>query len=275
MNDVKPVVKQVKELQIIIYEMKVEGMSINSNFLRVLKIRVEEDNMMNEKKHSKDGKKDYTQQKNYNFKKVYHCWVCGKPGYKYKDCRHEKVHEGGNSKGNFNQANHVESLKEFAGVIESLLTTNVVDRTNVHGNGTASKIDGKGKVILKITSRMDLVLSNVLHVPNITKNMISGPILSNKRFKLIFESDKFVITKGGVYVGKGYLDEGLFKLSVVTDDNDINNNNTAGTCAAFVYMIDPSFLWHSRLGHANFCSLQRMINLGMFPKCSNDKISKC
>ncbi|GJT19305.1 retrovirus-related pol polyprotein from transposon TNT 1-94 [Tanacetum coccineum] len=100
------------------------------------------------------------------------------------------------------------------------------------------------------------------------------PILSNKGFKLVFESDKFVITKGGVYVGKGYLDEGLFKLSVVTDDNVINNNN-AGTSTASVYMIDPSFLWHSRLGHVNFRSLQRMINLGMLPKCSKDKISKC
>ncbi|GJT24335.1 retrovirus-related pol polyprotein from transposon TNT 1-94 [Tanacetum coccineum] len=140
------------------------------------------------------------------------------------------------------------------------------------GNGTSLKIEGKGKVILKLTSGKDLVLSNVLHVPNITKNLISGPIPSNKGFKLVIESDKFVITKGDVYVGKGYLDEGLFKLSVVTDDNVINNNN-AGTSTASVYMIDPSFLWHSRLGHVNFRSLQIMINLGMLPKCSKDKIS--
>ncbi|GKC14530.1 hypothetical protein Tco_1011312, partial [Tanacetum coccineum] len=77
------------------------------------------------------------------------------------------------------------------------------------GNETVPKIKGKRKVILKLTSGKDLVYLNVLHVLNITKNMISGPILSNKRFKLIFTSDKFVIIKGGVYVGKGYLDEGL------------------------------------------------------------------
>ncbi|GJW80271.1 hypothetical protein Tco_0144246 [Tanacetum coccineum] len=41
------------------------------------------------------------------------------------------------------------------------------------GNGNSSKIEGKGKVILKLTSGKDLVLSNVLHVPNITKNLIS------------------------------------------------------------------------------------------------------
>ena len=366
MNDAKPVVKQVEELQIIVHELEVEGMGINSNFLvgsiieklpqswknfklylkhltddmsfeqLVLKIRVEEDNRMQEKadanliepnanmvgessskptnyhknnkkgsgsgqNSSKDKKKNYTQQKSNNFKKVYHCWVCGKPVHKAKDCRHKKEHGGGNSGGNSNQANHVASPTEFAGVIEAFLTTNDVDwwfdtgatkhicnsrrkfvsyqKVNetepmFMGNGTSSKIEGKGKVILKLTSGKDLVLSNVLHVPNITKNLISGPILSNKGFKLVFESDKFVITKGGVYVGKGYLDQGLFKLSVVTDDNVINNNN-AGTSTASVYMIDPSFLWHSRLGHVNFRSLQRMINLGMLPKCTMDKITKC
>ncbi|GKF34656.1 pol polyprotein, partial [Tanacetum coccineum] len=150
----------------------------------VLKIHVEEDNRMTEKANENsiephanlDGKKDYTQQKNNNFKKVYHCWVCGKPGHKAKDCRHNKEHGGGNSGGNSNQANHVQSPKEFAGVIESFLTTNVVDwwydtGSTKHicnsrrmfvsyqkvnelepmfmGNGTSSKIEGKGKVILK------------------------------------------------------------------------------------------------------------------------------
>ncbi|GKA44406.1 hypothetical protein Tco_0737130, partial [Tanacetum coccineum] len=105
--------------------------------------------------------------------------VCGKPGHKAKDCLHKKEHVGGNSRGNFNQANHVESPKEFAGVIKSFLTTNVVDwwfdtcainhicnsrrmfvsyqKVNepepmFMGNETALKIEGKGKIILKLTS---------------------------------------------------------------------------------------------------------------------------
>ncbi|GJR61499.1 hypothetical protein Tco_1503661 [Tanacetum coccineum] len=143
--------------------------------------------------HSKDGKKDYTQKNKYNFKKVYYCWVCRKPGNKAKDCCHKKEHGGENSEGNFNEANHVESPKEFTGVIESFLTTNVVDR----------------------------------------------------------------------WFDTGYLDEGLFKISVVTDDNVINNENI-GTSTTSVYMIDPSFLWHSRLGHVNFHDLMIMgINMNV------------
>nr|GEV86707.1 retrotransposon protein, putative, Ty1-copia subclass [Tanacetum cinerariifolium] len=173
-----------------------------------------------------DEKKDYTQQKNNNFKKVYNCWVCGKPWLKAEDCRHKKEHRGGNSGGNSNQANHVQFPKEFARVIESFLTTNVIDWWKKESH-------------IKVASGKDLVLSNVLHVPNITKNLSFGPILSNNGFKLVTESDKFVITKGGVYVGKGYLDEGLFKLSVVIDDNVINNNNADGNSEVPQENVEP------------------------------------
>ncbi|GJU81410.1 hypothetical protein Tco_1283775 [Tanacetum coccineum] len=112
--------KAVEEAEWLRYLLEVEGMGIFKLYLKhltvdmsfeplVLKIRVEEDNKMNEKAdaksiepnvnmvgesssksksnhknngkndggsrqdYSKDGKKDYTQQKNNNFKKVYHC----------------------------------------------------------------------------------------------------------------------------------------------------------------------------------------------------------
>jgi len=71
----------------------------------------------------------------------------------------------------------------------------------------------KGKVILKWTSGKELTLNDVLHVLDIRKNLISGLILSKKSFRMIFESNKFVLTKGGVYVGNGYLIDGLFKTN--------------------------------------------------------------
>ena len=38
---------------------------------------------------------------------------------------------------------------------------------------------------------------------------------------MIFESDKFVLTKGGMYVGKGYLIDGLFKANVAVVDQKV------------------------------------------------------
>ena len=45
----------------------------------------------------------------------------------------------------------------------------------------------------------------MLHVSDISKNLISGSILSKKGFRMVFESDKFVLTKGEMYVGKSYI----------------------------------------------------------------------
>ena len=48
-----------------------------------------------------------------------------------------------------------------------------------------------------------MTLTDVLHVLEIRKNLVSGPILSKKGFKLVFESDRFILTKAGMYWGKG------------------------------------------------------------------------
>ena len=103
------------------------------------------------------------------------------------------------------------------------------------GNSSTSKIEGKGKVILKMTYGKELTLNDVLHVPEIQKNLVSGSLLSKKGFRLVFESKKFVLTKSGIYVGKGYMSDGLFKITVMTIVSNFNNKNTSSA-----YMIKPS-----------------------------------
>ncbi|CAL9006155.1 unnamed protein product [Prunus brigantina] len=81
------------------------------------------------------------------------------------------------------------------------------------GNSSTSKIHGQGKIFLKMASGKEVTLNNVLHVPEIRKNLVSGSLLSKNGFKLVFEYDKFVLTKNGMYVGKGYLTDGLFNMT--------------------------------------------------------------
>ena len=118
-------------------------------------------------------------------------------------------------------------------------------------NSSTSKVEGKGKVILKMTSRKELTLNDVLHVPKIRKNLVSGSLLSKKGFRLVFESDKFVLTKSGIYVGKGYMSNGLFKMNVMTIVSDFKNKNTSSA-----YMLESSNTWHGRLGYVNFDTLR-------------------
>ena len=84
------------------------------------------------------------------------------------------------------------------------------------GNSATSKVEGKGTVVLKMTSEKELTLTEVLHVPEIRKNLILGSVLVKKGFKLAFEADKVVLTKSGMYVGRGYMANGLFKMNVMT-----------------------------------------------------------
>ena len=63
------------------------------------------------------------------------------------------------------------------------------------GNSATSEIQGEGKIILKMTSGKTLTLNNVLYVPKINKNFVSGSLLSKHGFRMMFESDKFVLSK--------------------------------------------------------------------------------
>lgn len=66
------------------------------------------------------------------------------------------------------------------------------------GNTLSSRFKGKGKIVLKMTPRKTFTLMDVFHVPNIQKNHVSGSLLNKKGFKLVFESDKFVVSKSGM-----------------------------------------------------------------------------
>ena len=139
------------------------------------------------------------------------------------------------------------------------------------GNSSTSIVAGQGKVILKMTSGKELPLNNVLHVPDIRKNLVSSSLLSKNGFRLVFESDKFVLSKSDMYVGKGYMSDGFFKLNVMTVEQKVamNKKNTS-----FVY-IHESNLWHGRIGLVNFAALRRLIGLDYILKFEINPNLKC
>ena len=77
------------------------------------------------------------------------------------------------------------------------------------GNFATSKMKDQRKLILMMTFGKDPTLTNVLYMPEILKNLVSDSLLNNHGFWLVFESNKFVLSKSGMYVGKGYTSDGV------------------------------------------------------------------
>jgi hypothetical protein len=132
-------------------------------------------------------------------------------------------------------------------------------------NGSHARVLGIGTINLKLTSKKTTRLKNVQHVSIIKKNLVSGSLLCRDDFKLVFESNKYVLSKYGNFVDKGYKNGGLFHLSLSENCNNIGNNITN---------IDESNVWHSRLCHINFGCMARIANLSLILKFTVVKGSK-
>jgi hypothetical protein len=69
-------------------------------------------------------------------------------------------------------------------------------------NGSHVCVLDVGMVNLKLTLRKTVRLKNMQHIPTIKKNLVSDSLLCRDGFKLVFESNKYVLSKYGNFVGK-------------------------------------------------------------------------
>jgi len=150
----------------------------------------------------------------------------------------------------------------------SLFSSYQVGRTSslLMGNGARAAIHGVGMVDLKLTSGKTVQLKNVQHIPLIRKNLISGSLLCRDGYKLVFESNKCILSKYGTFIGKGYESGVLFRLSL--SDACFNSVN-------HVSHDSETNIWHSRLCHINFGSMTRLAGMNLIPKFDLVKGFKC
>nr|AAP53009.2 retrotransposon protein, putative, Ty1-copia subclass [Oryza sativa Japonica Group] len=146
---------------------------------------------------------------------------------------------------------------------------NVARRSTVLiGNGSHASVHGVGTVDLKFNSGKIVQLKNGQHVPSIDMNLVSGSRLTRDGFKLVFESNKVVVSKHGYFIGKGYECGGLFHFSL----SDFCNKSVNHICGS---VDDEAKVWHSRLCHINFGLMSRLSSMCLIPKFSIVKGSKC
>jgi hypothetical protein len=108
----------------------------------------------------------------------------------------------------------------------SLFSTYQITRDSfvMMGNGSHASVCGVGMIDLKLTLGKIVQLKNLQHIPYINKNLVSGSLLCRDGFKVVLESNKFIMSKCGQFIGKGYVCEGLFRFSVFDFCNKSVNN---------------------------------------------------
>ena len=72
------------------------------------------------------------------------------------------------------------------------------------GDSRSTPVIGKEKVLLKLTSGKVLALNDVFHVLDIHWNLVSISLFGKTGVGSLFDSNKIVLTKNDVFVGKGY-----------------------------------------------------------------------
>ncbi|WVZ93129.1 hypothetical protein U9M48_039135 [Paspalum notatum var. saurae] len=159
---------------------------------------------------------------------------------------------------------------------QSSKTVNTVtaSKPEIRGHKRLLRLDGErvrrfvlgtGTVDPKFTSGKIVQLKNVQHVPSMNKNLVSGSLLLRDGFKVVLESNKVIVSRHGLFIGKGYVSGGLFRLSL----SDFSNKCVNHICGG---VNDDASLWHGRLCHvlsaivvcnlSNLESLTRLLSRG-------------
>ncbi|XP_071678591.1 uncharacterized protein [Lolium perenne] len=159
-------------------------------------------------------------------KKKGSCHVCGDPEHWAPSCpnRYDSAKDGKGGKTANVVMGDVDMKDVGYGILPTVLSlchspdwwidtgANIRGTQSVlMGNGSHASVHGVGTVDLKFTSGKTVQLKNVHHVPSINKNLVSGSLLCRDGYKIVFESNKFVLSKFGTFIGKGYECGGLFR----------------------------------------------------------------
>ena len=139
------------------------------------------------------------------------------------------------------------------------------------------KVSSPSNKLLSKASIVLFVITLKLVADNSSHQSLTFPInvpisiwVSVFGFQLVFDSNKFVLSKSRMYVRKGYMSGSMWKIDALTIIKLEMNKASSST-----YILEASNLWHGRLGHVNYDTLSKLISLNHIPTFQIDAKHKC
>ncbi|KAD4983110.1 hypothetical protein E3N88_19781 [Mikania micrantha] len=221
-----------------------------------------------------------------------YCKFCRKVGHKQKDCPDFK--EWLAKRGNhlnmiiesfnlnvptntwwFDSGSMVHVINSTQGFLTiRRLETN--QRTLQLGDGKELSVAAVGTLELIMKTGLCIKLYDTLYIPEISRNLVSGPKLDTNGFYVSHDNGRLTISSNSQVFGTGLLD---YKLELDDDFSrsllsyNINENSTKTKRKRDLET--SSMLWHQRLGHISRNRLSRLVKDEVLPSLDFTDFGTC
>ncbi|KAF5775122.1 putative RNA-directed DNA polymerase [Helianthus annuus] len=179
----------------------------------------------------------------------------------------------------------------------------------VCADGHRVEVRGKGTVRLNFRDGQVVTLQDVLHVPGITKGLVSADKFDRNGYKLVIKNLRVKFSLNDIYVGQAKNTGGMYRLDLAEDgigeeedsdqggvsvidgfgnesDSDSGGSvsSSIGECNAIGFDLNEIMssdyiacsisLWHKRLAHTNIKNIEKMQTKGLL-KLNDKDFEKC
>eukprot|EP00253_Pinus_taeda_P027526 PITA_27526 len=165
---------------------------------------------------------------------------------------------------------------QFDEIVSSLPTEEMRRKNMESQNGDAlskTRIIGCGKVKLKLQSGRVRTLPGVLHIPALTRNLISVSELDDAGVKTVFEKDTCKMVRGALVLLWGVRIATLYKLQGSTFVDGCNSSVVPESGVEnLVVSGEKTMLWHQTLRHIGEKGLRILHGKGMVEGMNNSSL---
>jgi hypothetical protein len=241
----------------------------------------------------KSGSSSRGRSKSQFRKKNLRCFECNKPGQFRRNCLELKKRNEKDS--NFGDAAIAEGDSDNNGNVLVVTSSSIsegwvldyacsfhlcpnwdwfvfyknTDGTVLMGNDMACKIVGIGTIKVKMYDKIVRTLTEVRHVPELKKNLISAGALDTNDCKIVQENGVMKVIRGALVVMKGSKVGNLYHLAgeIVTGEAAVSTSADSDATS--------THLWHIHQGHMSERGLEELSKRGLLEGAKTGKLEFC